>query len=88
MNSNDVVNLMFKWELELYRPQIKWDDVVSSCKIIQQSELIFCERELISIAMRLFRERKKIFSIANQYCRGTEFIFAREKETQLQIVDV
>ena len=47
-------------KLELYRPQIKWDDVVSSCKIIQQSELIFCERKLISIAMRLFCEKNYI----------------------------
>ena len=71
-------------KLELYRPQIKWDDVVSSCKIIQQSELIFYERKLISITMRLFCKRRK-FSIANKYSRGTKFIFARDKnKSQLQ----
>ena len=51
-------------KLELYRYQIKWD-LISNCKIIQQSELIFFERKLISTAMRFFLREKEIFSIAN-----------------------
>ena len=87
MNSNDVVNLMFKWELELYKPQIKWDDVVSSCKIIQQSELIFCERKLISIAMRLFCERRNSQSQINT--EGVLNLSLQEikENSQLQIIN-